>query len=244
MKLRTPGTWLIIGAAALAAALLVFCRPVARELVYPVEKLRLAVKRRLVDSPEVSRLKRDVETLGVMVGELELVRAENERLRTALGYAEAKKGEYLAAEVLSRDASAVGMRDIVRVGKGSLAGVKEGAVVVTPGGLAGKVVSTTLHTSEVALITDPGLKVSAYVEMPGGSRVHGVLAGGTAEVLNLRYLIGRDGELPVHSRVLTSGLGGVFPGGIMIGELISGEGEVRPAVDFSNLEDVFIRCEN
>jgi rod shape-determining protein MreC len=57
-------------------------------------------------------------------------------------------------------------------------------------------------------------------------------------------------EVPVRSRVLTSGLGGVFPKGIKIGTLLivtnkmrEVTGEVSPSVDFSTLEDVFIRRE-
>lgn len=243
MKIRSPGTWILIGAAAVAASVLVFCRPVAHELVYPIEKLKLVVKRKLMANPEVSRLKRDVESLSVLTGELERLRAENDRLRKVLDYAQARQGFYVPAAVLSRDAAAVGAGCVIRVDKGSLAGVCEGAPVVTPEGLVGKVTATTPSTSEVTLITDEGLKVSVHVELPGGTRAHGILAGGKGDVLNLRYLNGREGEIPAHSRVLTSGWGGVFPGGLMIGELISGEGEVRPAVDFEDLEDVFIRCE-
>ena len=223
--------------------MLVFCRPVAHELAYPVEKLKVVIQRKLLANPEVSRLKRDVEALSVMMGELERLRAENERLRRVLGYADAKQGAYMPAAVLSRHAAAVGAGHVIRVNKGSLAGVCEGAPAVTPDGLVGKVTATTPSTSEVTLLTDERLKVSAYVELPGGAKAHGILAGGTADSLHLRYLNGREGDLPAHSRVLTSGMGGVFPGGMMIGELISGEGEVRPAVDFEDLEDVFIRCE-
>ena len=58
------------------------------------------------------------------------------------------------------------------------------------------------------------------------------------------------GDIPTRSRVLTSGLGGVFPKGIVVGTLLdvrkdgkglASEGEVLPAVEFSMLEDVFIR---
>ena len=68
--------------------------------------------------------------------------------------------------------------------------------------------------------------------------------------MSLRYLTG-DAELPPRARVLTSGRGGVFPRGIEIGTLLgirtdsaglSREGEVLPSVDYSTLEDVFIRC--
>ena len=111
----------------------------------------------------------------------------------------------------------------------------------------GVVSSVSLHASEVLLVTDPSLKVACLVE---GAGARGILSGGTDEELVLRHLRGAA-VLPPRSRVLTSGLGGVFPKGIEVGTLlnvtnrISGvEGEVLPAVDFTTLEDVFIRNEN
>ena len=57
----------------------------------------------------------------------------------------------------------------------------------------------------------------------------------------MKYL--RDAEdVPPRSRVMTSGLGGVFPRGLEVGTYVS-EGEVLPSVDFTTLEDVFIRRE-
>lgn len=233
---------MLIGAAALAALGVLGFRPVARELVYPIERLKLAFKRRVANNPEVSRLKREKEMLELALGDMAELRAENARLRQALAYAEATEGRYVAAAVLSGGGAAASGRKTVRVDKGSLAGIKEGAYAVTPDGLVGRVAATSLHTSDVTLITDPRVKVSVYAELPGGGKAHGILCGGSEEILDLRYLNG--GEQPAaHSRILTSGLGGVFPPGLAIGTLISGEGEVRPAVDFAALEDVFIRCE-
>ena len=64
----------------------------------------------------------------------------------------------------------------------------------------------------------------------------------------------RRPKLPPRARIVTSGLGGVFPRGLVVGFLIDGahedetklerEGDVVPAVDFPSLERVFIRREN
>ena len=130
------------------------------------------------------------------------------------------------------------------------AGVAEGLVVRVAAGLVGRVVSVTPHTAEVLLVTDPSLKVACALE--GSPKSFGILCGGTEDRLVLQHLkVG--GQVAPRTRVLTSGLGGVFPAGIPVGTLLVDDtpadasartGEVQPAVDFSALEDVFIRCEN
>jgi rod shape-determining protein MreC len=82
-----------------------------------------------------------------------------------------------------------------------------------------------------------------------GVKMRGIITGGARDILLMKYLTDVR-EVPVRSRVLTSGLGGVFPRGIDIGTLLvvtnkmsEVTGEVSPTVDFSTLEDVFIRCE-
>ena len=244
-------------------ALAVF-REVSIEAVYPVERARLAFMRKVwtrmkgffqgaAASAENGRLKRDIAALAMVMSENERLEAENARLRDALGYARRLKGTWIAAPVLSEGGAAAGVRQTIRVGKGSLAGVSEGQVVTVPEGLVGRVASVTPHTAEIRPITDPALKVSCLVE--GASRrATGILAGGTDDMLVLTHLTA-DVALPPRARVLTSGLGGVFPAGIAVGTFLSAvqnadgsapgvrTGEVQPAVDFMALEDVFIRDE-
>lgn len=196
-------------------------------------------------SAENVRLRREVASLSLLVGEVERLEAENERLRRTLGYHERHSQEWLPAEVLSAAGGAVASGDVLRVDKGSDDGVLEGAVVMVPDGLVGKVIEVTAHTAKVQLITDPRTMVSCTVATPGGE-VRAVLVGGSDERLFLKYLNSPD-ALPLNSKVVTSGRGGVFPGGIAVGDYrgVGGQGmpEVCPAVDFNELEDVFIRRE-
>ena len=130
--------------------------------------------------------------------------------------------------------------------------MKRGAVVAVPEGVVGRVVSVTAHTAEVAPLTDPSVK--AHVRVEGEGRVRGILAGGTEDALVLRSLQGHFSDatpVSARARVLTSGLGGVFPQGLEIGTWIQFHtnangvvtGDVLPAVEFSTLEEVFIRRE-
>jgi len=250
---------------ALAAAVvfvLVLSRSVAVETVYPVERARLTLVRKVVTRiagffsgaaarAENVRLRREAAALAVLKGDVERLESENARLRRALDYADRAKGVWLPAAVLSTHGGAAGRGTTIRVDRGGLAGVRKGAVVVVPEGLVGRVVSVTPHTSEIVLLTDDTVKVACEIENGAGGRIGGVIAGGSDESLSLRHLLGTADALP-RSRVLTSGLGGVFPKGIEIGTLIdirkdaqgiAREGEVQPAVDYSALEDVFIRRE-
>lgn len=260
MKRKKTGTIAVVAAAAVLAFVFVLFRGVGVEAAYPFEKARMSFGRKVwtrvsglwrgaESRAENVRLRREVASLAMVRSDCERLAAENARLRAALDYLARSPSSWIAAGVLSEGGGAAGSGRTVRIDKGSLAGVRDGAVVAVPDGLVGRVSSVTPHTSEVLLITDPSLKVSCTVE--GAPGVKGVLCGGTDDLLVLRHL-NSSSPLAERSRILTSGVGGVFPAGVMVGTLLacdksagdsSKEGEVQPAVDFSTLEDVFIRRE-
>jgi len=252
----------VISLAILGALLLATSRSDAVVAVYPVDRAHQMFCRRILTriggffrgaaaSAENVRLRREVASLSLLAGDLEKLEAENARLRRALDYAARVNGRWVAAGVLSRDGAAAGVRRTLRVDRGSLAGVREGAVVVVPEGLVGRVSAVTLHTSEVTLVTDSSVKVACEIVTDRPLKPRGILWGGNEDTLVLRHLTNAE-EVPARSRVLTSGQGGVFPRGIEVGTLLdvhkdekglACEGEVLPLVEFSALEDVFIRCE-
>ena len=260
MKTSANGSYAAIALAAAVSAVLVCWRSAAVEAVYPVERAKRAFAQRVWTrvtgffagasaKAENVRLKREVASLALLRGDVERLEAENERLRGALGYVAKESGRWLAAGVLSSGGGAAGVGDRMRVDKGSLAGVVDGAVVVVPEGLVGRVTAVTPHTSEVTLVTDGSVKAACEVET-GAGELRGILSGGGEDLLVLRHLTGAA-DAPPRSRVLTSGRGGVFPRGIEVGMLIAVrraegglalEGDVLPSVDYSTLEDVFIRC--
>ena len=233
---------LIVG----ALALMVLRWPVASEIVYPVERTVHFLRGVAVDAENV-RLRREIGGLSLLRGDLERLRAENARLRKALGYRVGRSEDWISAEVLSSAGGASVTHHSVRVDRGSLDGVKEGAVVVVPEGLVGRVSCVSPHTAEVALLTDPSVKVSCEIVGNGTKGAYGILSGGGADGLLIRYLDSANRIRP-QARVLTSGLGGVFPRGLEVGTLLlvtngvhGVEGEVLPRVDCSMLEGVFIR---
>lgn len=250
MKKQNNGQIAATGLAIACIAVALFAKSASIEAAYPVERAKILLERHVFSrlrgmwrgaeaEVECRRLKAQVELLSSVESENRRYEKEIDRLREALGYVEAAKGGYVAAEVLSEGGGAASVRKTVRVGKGSLAGVREGAAVMAQGGLAGKVTGVTPHTAEVTLITDPSVKVSCAIE--GDRRMRGVLCGGTGELVELKYVT-PGAKIPERAMVYTSGLGGVFPADVMVGVTIDGAW-VRPSVDFENLTDVFIRRE-
>lgn len=249
----------------LGVPLLLFFRLVSIEAVYPAENARLTWHEKISvrlkgafhgaqTAVENRRLRREVESLMMCSLENERLRNENDKLRLALGYLRQDPERHIVAQVISTNGGAAAAYQTIRVNKGSNAGVSRGNIVLCPDGLIGKVRTVTPHTAEILLVTDSSLHVSCVIEGLA-PRVTGVLFGGDENCLLLKHLT-VGASIPLHSRVLTSGLGGVFPAGILVGTFVplssstdessSARGDcggVVPAVDFSTLEDVFIRIE-
>lgn len=253
MKPRTTGALAVLALAAVLTLALVAVGFVGVEAVYPVERAKQIFSRHVWSrisgafraseaNAENVRLRREVATLSLVRAELDRLEQENARLRGALEYRARQKGSWLAAGILSEGGGAAGRRRTIRVDKGSDHGVVKNAVVVVPEGLVGRVDAVSPNTAEIVLLSDAGVKVACDVETGGSSKVRGVVSGGAEDVLSLRLAAEGATEPPPRSRVVTSGAGGIFPAGIEVGSYI-GDGEVSPSVDFSSLEDVFIRCE-
>ena len=238
---------LISGVVAIGAlALIEFCPSVVREAVYPLERIRSFV-RRAVRDPEAADLRQRVAEQSMVYEECLRLRKENAALRKSLDYRDKAAGKWEPAEVLSSGGGAAATRDVIRVGKGSLSGIREGAAVVVPEGFVGRVVSVSPHTAEVLLLTDPSMRVSCKIEADDDAVAHSILMGADSDRVLLGHLSGAAALRP-HAKVVTSGLGGVFPKDIRIGTLLlvtngvrGVEGEVVPSVDTATLEDVFIR---
>lgn len=211
-----------------------------------------------------AKQERELTRLQVMFAEAETREAEVKHLRTLLEYTPPVSCRWMAAPVISRGGTA-GIWQTVRVGKGSVHGVRRGDLVMVPEGVVGRVSDLSLHTSEVMLITDPNSRVACELDLPseeGTGVVRGILYGGgvrpggdpkltllyVVEPMRLRYMA-REFEPAPRTRVITSGLGNTFPKGLTIGYLLSStmepqnlsrEAEVMPAVDMAGLRDVFI----
>lgn len=121
---------------------------------------------------------------------------------------------FLAADVVSRDAS--NLRSVIAIGRGRSDGVREGMIVVSEGrSLAGRVSKVFDDYAWVTLITDPKSAISAIVQE---SRAEGVVAGNYDGSLNMEF-VGQGAAVKQGDFVITSGVGGGYPPGVVIGRV-------------------------
>lgn len=168
---------------------------------------------------------------------------ENIRLRKLLQFEEKFNLRSIVARVIATGVSTE-FRSI-RLNRGESSGIRQNMAVVTDEGIVGRILRTTLTTSDVVTILDPLSAVDAIVER---SRARGVVEGLTDDSCQLRYVLRTD-DIQPGDILISSGLGGIFPKGVVTGTVskvnrkpygISQEVEVRPSVDFSKLEEVLV----
>lgn len=177
------------------------------------------------------------------VNGFEEARTENERLKRMLSYSEANPGIKVPARVLGVSPDA--MRQWVRIDKGENDGVKRGMAVVTPDGVVGQVMRATASAADVMLLNDSSSRMGVRVQR---TRQRATAAGAGEGVLRLDNLL-RSENLEEGDQVITSGLDGVYPPGLVVGRVTAVQrtsgglfwtAGVIPAVDPSKLEDIFI----
>jgi rod shape-determining protein MreC len=174
------------------------------------------------------------------------VEHEVNRLRHALNYRERSIFKLVPAEVVARDSST--WWRTVTINRGKEDGIEGDMPVVTDEGLVGKTTTVSNNISLVLLVSDENCKVAASVE---GTREQGIVSGervtgGLTPFLNLNFL-SKQADLKPGQKAFTSGVGGVFPSGLLIGVVrsfrvreLDGQAQLAPAVDMSRLEDVFV----
>ena len=173
---------------------------------------------------------------------LQEARLANERLRKLLHFKKEVHLPAIPAQVIGEDSSSW-FRTVV-IDKGSADGIKEGMPVVVADGAVGRIIRSAAHESRVLLITDASSVAAVLVQR---TRTRGVCRG-RGDLLSLDFAL-RQEDIKVGDVVITSGTGGVFPKGLLIGHVHSVTHEayglfqtvtVTPAVDFSRLEEVLV----
>src|SRR6267143_101064 len=174
------------------------------------------------------------------------VEHEVNRFRHALNYRERSVFRLVPAEIVTRDAST--WWHTVTINRGTDDKIESDMPVVTDEGLVGKTTTVSKNISIVLLVSDENCKVAATV---GGTREQGIISGervasGITPSLNLNFL-SKQANLQPGQKTYTSGVGGVFPSGLLVGTVksfrvreLDGQAQLTPAVDISHLEDVFV----
>lgn len=168
----------------------------------------------------------------------------NARLKELLAYKDEAPFATITASVLSFGTD--GWTRTALINKGSLEGVKKDMAVITTLGAMGRVIDANSRTSRVLLSTDPRSNIDVVVQR---TRVKGVVEGSGADTLILKYIRQLD-DVQAGDEIVTSGLSGVFPKGLMVGTVVKAEKgadnffkliEVRPKVEMRRkLEEVLV----
>ena len=167
----------------------------------------------------------------------------NERLYKLLQFREKISPSVTAAEVIGQDPSS--WFKSVTINKGEKDGVRTGMAVISPEGVVGQILKTAPHYSTVLLITDYNSAIDSIIQR---TRAKAIVEGKGENRCQLKYLL-RTEEVMVGDGVVTSGLSGNFPKGLMVGEVRKvdkkGHGvfqyaELIPSVDLTKLEEVLV----
>ena len=203
-----------------------------------------------------SKVKQENEELAAKNAELEnklieynRMKEENTTLREMFDYSQANQNyNYLGANIVGYSGGNISNGYIID--KGTNDGVKKDMIVITPAGLVGKVTKSESNYSIVQTILNENIAVASMVEST--RETTGILQGITdSKNKNLTMLsnIPIDSEIKEGDVILTSGLGGMYPQEIRIGEVVSLEVDsvgimkkaiVKPYVDFNKLEGLFV----
>jgi rod shape-determining protein MreC len=208
-----------------------------------------AMKSRETLAAENRQLHAELERLKGQFAGWNEIAAENARLHKLLQLKQTKGLQLLAARVIGRDPS--NWWKSVRIDRGATDGVAVNTAVIAPQGLVGKIVSVDPAESQVLLLVDRSCKVSGVIQT---TREPGVVMGGAGEMgPNPRCrmtFISKQAKIDSKAAVVTSGMGGVFPRGLLIGTIsrvgrgdaagLYQEVEIEPAVNFKTLEEVFV----
>jgi len=167
----------------------------------------------------------------------------NQRLRSLLNFTKTISGKQIAAEVIGLDPSF--WFKSATINKGSADGICKGMPVVIPEGIVGQIAEVSGSCARVLLAIDRNSAVDALVQR---SRARGIIKGNSSEQYRFKYVL-RKNDVRIGDTIVSSGMDGVFPKGIRIGQVAdivkrsSGlfqEVTVIPYVDFEKLEEVLI----
>lgn len=195
---------------------------------------------------ENDELRKEISELRLQLVDLAEYQQENERLRDLLNMAEdvSSQFEYVTTTVVNRSQSSWYKTLVISGGEDM--GFAVDMPVVSAQGLVGRIINTSANTAEVLLITDREGAISAMVQ---NTRTVGVVEGDgeTSELSMIR--VPYDAEIENYQQIITSGYGGVYPKGLLVGYInsieLQSDGlmldiDVRSYVDFNRLEEVMV----
>jgi rod shape-determining protein MreC len=132
----------------------------------------------------------------------------------------------------------------VSIDKGTRHGLRQDLAVMAPAGVVGRIILPSIRASKIQLLIDRNAAAGVLIER---SRAQGIIVGNGSDRLHMDFVVS-DADLLVGDRVVTSGIDGIYPKGLVVGQIESFGREagayqdvvVRPTVVFSTLEAVLV----
>ncbi len=189
------------------------------------------------------RLREDLKQQNRRIVESEEALLENRRLEKLLDMKSTIRRTTLTASIIGDDVTP--WFHTLTIDRGASSGLSEGMAVVAAAGVVGQIVKVAPATARVLLLTDHTSGIAATILR---SRARGVVKGKGEGLCSLEFA-SREEDVKVGDVVMTSGIGGVFPKGVPVGEVtMVKRGEygvfqtvvIRPAVSVSHLEEVLV----
>jgi rod shape-determining protein MreC len=243
-EIRQRAPWWLFGLLAINFALMTYdarddatkqrkIRSITQTITYPIQKGTSSVGNWIGGlfgnfgdlrraSTENEELHRQIDQMQTELRDSRERVAEAQRLEKLFQLSEKSGYQTVVARVIARDPSM--WFDSVTIDKGGWSGVDVNMPVITPGGIVGRIVSTSPWSSQVMLITDEKSGAGAVVGQLGQSNAIGSIKGmGENGLLEMRYVSGME-KIQTGETVTTTGQDAIYPPGYNVGEIV----EVRP----------------
>ena len=169
--------------------------------------------------------------------------ASQKRLEKLMAYEDDWEKKAVVASVIGKGATQ--WSKVIIINKGTQDGIRDHLAVVTDAGVIGQIIHAGLNTSKVLLIIDGRSAVDALFQ---NSRISGVVVGAGDDECHLKF-VPNTADVKVGDQVLSSGLGGIFPKGLIIGKVsqvtkkkqgLFQDITLVPSSDLSRLEEVLV----
>lgn len=223
----------------------------ALRVLSPLQKLTSDISRSVSDGADdiasFSQLRSTNESLlrekNILLAEVARLRntdRENDSLRQAVGYMKQHPElKITTAGIIGRDSSK--LLDTILVDRGRSDGIAPGMPVVANGGLVGRVVSSSARTSRILPVSSPQSSVNVVVQGEYND-ADGTVTGSKGELLKMSKVVDQD-VLKPGLFVITSGHGGGFPRGILVGQVVNITSNSSTIMDEANIR-AFVRSED
>jgi rod shape-determining protein MreC len=210
---------------------------------YPFAKARAFVVELIKVNEENQRLRQALVESSIQIYGIEEIKRENSRLRAILGFEPPAGYRLLPAKVVATIGEKIPIS--ATINRGKVDSVYINQTVINQQGLVGRVIAVGDFTATVQLLTDPANRCAARVS---DTREMGIVKYLPSDGLMLdNFPV--EGSIKEGDVIISSGLGGVYPAGLVVGVVSEAERPndrpfydviITPMANFNSLEEVFL----